>query len=212
MEELRSTAIIDSEILEDSRKKAERILSNSQNDCKVILDAVAGRVSEITKEKTLFYDEKVALYKRDLLASLPLERKRYLVEFEKQRVQEAMSDYLNGLSKDKKLLLLKNLVKRYKSYLEGHKVNVKVAGFKKEDILSLLKSELKASSIVECVEMDSVLKNNMKTEYGDAEGMIIETDDKSRLCRVFIGELIEQVIDKNNYELTTTLFCGRLPE
>ncbi len=212
MEELRSTAIIDSEILEDSRKKAERILVNSQNECKAILDAVAGRVATITEEKTSFYDEKIAHHKRDLLASMPLERKRYLVEFEKNQIQAAIVDYLNNLSTEKKLTLIKKLVSRYKSYLEGNKLKVKISGFKKEEILKILKAEFKADSILECEEMDSVMKNTFKTEYGEAEGMIIESDDKSKLCRVFIGELVEQIIDKNSYELATTLFSGGLPE
>ncbi len=212
MEELRSTAIIDSEILEDSRKKAERILTNSQNECKTIIDAVAQRVASITKEKSTFYDEKIDHHKRDLEASLPLERKRHLVEFEKKEIQQAIVAYLESLPKEKKLTLIKNLVKRYKTYLAGKKVRVQVAGFKKEDILTLLKTELKADSIVECTEMDSIIKSTFNTEYGDAEGMIIETDDKSCLCRVFIGEIVEQIIDKNSYELATTLFSGGLPE
>ncbi len=212
MEELRSTAIIDSEILEDSRKKAERILANSQTESKAILDAVAGKVETITKEKSAFYAEKVEAHKRDLLASLPLEKKRYLVEYEEREIRQAIVDYLSNVSNDKKLLLIKQLVKRYTNYLEGNKVRVQVAGFNTADILTLLKSELNANSVLECVEMNSVLRNAMKTEYGDAEGMIIETEDRSRLCRVFIGELIGEVIDKNNYELATTLFCGRLPE
>ncbi len=212
MEELRSTAIIDSEILEDSRKKAERILSNSETECKAILAAVKERVAEVTKEKTHFYDERIEIHKRDLAAAMPLERKRYLVEFEKNEVLKAIVEYLGNLSKDKKLQLIKSLFIRYKDYLEGCKVRIKVAGFKTEDILSLIKADLKSDLIIECVEMDAVLKSSLKTEYGEAEGMIIESEDKSRLCRVFIGELIDQIIDKNSYELTTALFCGRLPE
>ncbi len=212
MEELRSTAIIDSEILEDSRKKAERILANSEKECKAILDAVALRVAEITKDKTESYDKRIALHKQDLSASLPLESKRYLVEFEKKSVQDAMGEYLSSLSKDKKLILIKKLLKKYIPYLENHKVHVKIAGFKKEDIMTLLKSELKSNTVLECIEMDAVSKSIYKTDYDDAEGMVIETEDRSRLCRVFIGEIVESIIDNNNYELTTALFCGRLPE
>ncbi len=212
MEELRSTAIIDSEILEDSRKKAERILSNSQNECKSILDAVEEKVAEMTKEKTQLYEDRVAAHKRDLMASLPLERKRYLVEFEKKEIQKVIVDYLGSLTKEKKLSLIKNLCLRYKSYLTGNNVRVKVAGFKTEDVLNIVKTEINPKEVLECIEMDSVMKSTLKTEYGEAEGMIIETEDKSRLCRVFIGELVEQIIDKNSYELAAALFTGGLPE
>ena len=211
MEELRSTAIIDSEILEDSRKKAERILQNSKNECEDILKSVEGKVAEVTKEKTSLYEEKIAAYKRDLLASLPLEQKRYLVEYQEKQLQQAIVEYLDSLSKDKKLTIVKNIVAKYKEYINNSNITVLVAGFDKKDIEKLLKAELK-STILEIKDMDSVMASSYATNYGKVEGMIIQTEDKSRLFRVFIGELIEQILDDKCYELASTLFCGSLPE
>ena len=211
MEELRSTAIIDSEILEDSRKKAERILQNSKNECEDILKSVEGKVAEVTKEKTSLYEEKIAAHKRDLLASLPLEQKRYLVEYQEKQLQQAIVEYLDSLSKDKKLTIVKNIVAKYKEYINNSNITVLVAGFDKKDIEKLLKAELK-STILEIKDMDSVMASSYATNYGKVEGMIIQTEDKSRLFRVFIGELIEQILDDKCYELASTLFCGSLPE
>ncbi len=212
MEELRSTAIIDSEILEDSRKKAERILVNSETECEEILKSVASKVAEVTNEKTSLYEDKIATYKRDLLASLPLEQKRYLVEFQEKQMQQAIINYLESLSTEKKISIVSKLLERYKEYIEGTAITVLVAGFDKKDIEKLLKSELKNTTILECQDMDSVMLTSYTTNYGKTEGMIIQTEDKSRLFRVFIGELIEQILDNNSYELATALFCGSLPE
>ncbi len=212
MEELRSTAIIDSEILEDSRKKAERILANSKIDCENILKSVEGKIAEVTKEKTSLYDEKIVAYERDLLASLPLEQKRYLVEYQEKQIQHAIVEYLGSLSNEKKLTILKNIVTKYTEYLKDSSITVLVAGFDKKDIEELLNGEFKKCTILDCQDMDSVMQSSYTTKYGTVEGMVIQTEDKSRLFRVFIGELIEQILDNNCYELASTLFCGSLPE
>lgn len=212
MEELRSTAIIDKEILEDSRKKAERILANSVGECEAILTEVSQRIAKIRKEKQSLYDEKTASYKHDVVASLPLEKQRYLVRFEEKAVQKAITDYLVALPETKRLTLLEKLLERYKECLAGHKVTILTTGFKLQDIENLVASKLEKSAILYCKSMDVTMQSGLEAEFGDAKGMIIETEDKSRRCRVIIGELTEEMIDSYSYELTSTLFCGRLPE
>ncbi len=212
MEELRSTAIIDSEILEDSRKKAERILSHSLRECETILASTAKKIAEISKEKQAYYDNKVELYRREMFASLPLEQKRFLVEYEHNSMDVAIAEYFKNLTKDKKLDLITKLVKKYKDYLKDYKLVIKVAGFNSDEILSIVKKEYSDSTILKCEEIDPVLKATLESRYGQPEGMFIETEDKSRQCRIFLGELIEQVFDKNSYELATSLFSGGLPK
>ncbi len=212
MEELRSTALIDSEILEDSRKKAERILAHSLRECENILASVDKKIDASAKEKKVFYDEKIALYKKEMFASLPLEQKRYLVQFEQLAMQEAITEYFSNLSHDKKLILLSNLLKKYKDYLIQYSLVIKVVGFNKEDILALVKKEYSSATIISCDDMDPVLCASIESKYDALEGMIIESEDRSRQCRLFLGELVEQIIDKNSYELATTLFCGGLPK
>ena len=79
MEELRSTEILDKEIQEDARKKAGRILRDADAEAAKILAAVDSRVAAIRKEKENAYEQKIAAFKRDAEAALPLEEKRFLV-------------------------------------------------------------------------------------------------------------------------------------
>ena len=51
MEELRSTEILDKEIQEDARKKADKIVKNSQIEAQNILDSVDGRIEVARQEK-----------------------------------------------------------------------------------------------------------------------------------------------------------------
>ena len=113
MEELRSTEILDKEIQEDARKKAERILANADADCKKIINNVSVRIADIQKEKEIFYKEKLAQVIKDSDASVPLEKERFLVSFEGKVVIEAINDYLQQLDLKKQLQLIEKLLNRY---------------------------------------------------------------------------------------------------
>ena len=51
MQELRSTDILDKEILSDSRRKAEKILKNSDSECKELLDSLDSEIQKAKLEK-----------------------------------------------------------------------------------------------------------------------------------------------------------------
>ena len=124
MEELPSTEILDKEIQEDARKKADKIVKNSQKEAQNIIDGVEGRIETAKQEKEKLYAEKLTRFERDTNASLPLEKQRFLVSFEDEQVTNGIKNYLEKLSLEKKSELLKELLKKYKSILENRKVNI----------------------------------------------------------------------------------------
>ena len=58
MEELRSTEILDKEIQEDARRKAERILRKTDVECEKIKNSVSTRIETVTSEKNEEYKKK----------------------------------------------------------------------------------------------------------------------------------------------------------
>ena len=97
MEELRSTEILDKEIQEDARKKADKIVKNSQKEAQNIIDSVSGRIETAKQEKEKLYAEKLTRFERDTNASLPLEKQRFLVSFEDEQVTNGIKNYLEKL-------------------------------------------------------------------------------------------------------------------
>src|SRR5574344_165208 len=110
MEELRSTEILDKERQDDARKKAQRILTDADNQCKKILDDVESRIAAVSISKKAFYDGKIAVQIKDAEAAVPLEKERFLVSFEGKAVGCAIDEYLASLSEEKKLLIIKRLL------------------------------------------------------------------------------------------------------
>ena len=213
MEELRSTEILDKEIQEDARKKADKIVKNSQKEAQNIIDGVSGRIETAKQEKEKLYAEKLTRFERDTNASLPLEKQRFLVSFEDEQVTNGIKNYLEKLSLEKKSELLKELLKKYKSILENRKVNIFTVNFDKTLAEKMTKEILSNNSILSCLELSDYEKQILIEEYPNfVEGFVLKSDDKAITCRVLLCEIINNIKDKNSFELAETLFCGRLPQ
>ncbi len=212
MEELRSTEILDKEIQEDARKKAGRILRDADLEAGKILASVDTRVAAIRREKEALYEQKIASFRRDAEAALPLEEKRFLVSFEGNAVCAAINMYLKNLSEEKRLELLSSLLTRAAAVSTKKQVNVQFFGISPLNAEKLLKQHL-GSYVQSCVEIPYE-----KTGLSDIrgidihEGFIIETVDRQIKCRITLDELVGSVLDVSREELARTLFCGRLPQ
>lgn len=213
MEELRSTEILDKEIQEDARKKAERILANADAECKKILNDVSAKISAVKKEKETYYEEKLFQVKKDSEASVPLEKERFLVSFEGKVVIEAINRYLKQLDIQKQLKLIEKLLNRYKNIFADKKIQSLIFGFEQSDVEPLLKSVFGKSNVVSC---SVVAFNELDLDEPEGldvhKGVILESEDRAVRCRATFAEIVSEILDNNSLELTQTLFCGRLPQ
>ena len=66
MEEFRSTEILDKEIQDDARRKAEKLLKRAEIDGQKILDDVKVRIENTAKEKQAMYAARTEALKNDL--------------------------------------------------------------------------------------------------------------------------------------------------
>lgn len=213
MEELRSTEILDKEIHEDARKKAEKILSDADSECKKILEAVSNRIESVRKEKEAVYAEKLASDKKNSEASVPLEQERFLVSFESDAVMVAINNYLQKLEESKQLTLIKNLLNRYKDVLGAGRIKAQVFGFDLVAVESLLKDVFGSPKILECTQISYALSGAEDPVGLELhKGIILETQDDGIRCRATLGEVVAELIDAHSFELAQTLFCGRLPQ
>jgi len=206
MQELRSTEILDKEIRQDARLKAEALLKRADEECASILAGVEKRLQLARVEKQDFYDKKLADFQKDLEASAPLEKERMKVSFIQEELIKAANKYLAELSQEKRLELLLNSCSLNNQALEGKSFNVFVYGLDLEPV---------KEALVKTFKLD--LASLQKTEFGRLvvedelgleinEGIILEAADKSVRCRLTLTELFSRVMDKNRAELTRALF------
>lgn len=202
MQELRSSEILDKEILSDAQRKIEHILANANEECEKLLSGVEQRVSDAKKEKESFYEKKLMVQKKNLDASLPLEEQRFKVSFIQDSVIGAVNNYLSSLSEEQRIkMLIQN-----QHFNFDKKINSYIYGFNLEVVKKILSKEL-GSNLGTCsktefgkivIEKDIGLSKN--------EGIILEAEDKSLRVHLTLVEKISHILDKNRAELSEALF------
>ena len=205
MEELRSTEILDREIQEDARRKAERILKACEEECSRIHDDVAVRIEQAQKKKKSEYDARLVSYKCDIESTIPLEKQRRLVSFIDSAVQESLDRWFREIGEDRRLHIISELLESYRSILNGKKIQVYYAGYPIAKVTKLVSRIFGKDTIVSISESKAGF-----AVFSD--GIYIESDDKSIVCRATIDEIRRNLLAAKRQELAEALMGGRLPE
>lgn len=204
MEELRSTEILDREIQEDARRKAEKILKTCDAECRSIRDDVVLRMNRMKGEKEEEYRNRLEAYRTDVLSSIPLEKQRRLVSFIDTAVQEAFTAWFSALGTDRKLAIYQRMMERYGSVLENKKVAVTCIGYETGAVSRCVSSIFGSDRIlsVTAVESSPFL----------TDGILVSSEDGTVQCRASFEQLRQSLLDSRRQEMAEALMGGRLPE
>lgn len=218
MEELRSTDVLDKEIIDESRKKAEKLLGKAEETSQALLSGVDKKIADAQVASEQASEKRLALYKKNVNASLPLEKERYLVSYIHGSVIEAMNSYFANVSIEKRLGILQGLVERAKPCLGGNSVNALVISLDGEHSVTLKAAETMLKNTLGAA-VASVQKGDASALQGESvggflhnEGIILKTTDGSVTCRLTLAEKVKELLEDKTYELAEALFGGRLPE
>ncbi|MDR2433464.1 MAG: ATPase [Treponema sp.] len=112
MEELQSTEILDREILEDARKKAYRILKAADETIKAASGVWEKKTGETLEALSAKYAERRKLAAAEILARLPMDKRRAKAEKIESLLHQAVQAWYAGLDRDKVLAILKTELKK----------------------------------------------------------------------------------------------------
>ena len=202
MEELRSTEILDKEIHDDARRRAEKLLKAADSDCKEIERKAAEDFEKTSVSKKAEYEKALADYKRDSDASVSLEKQRHLVSFIDSSVQEALDGWFAAADKSKKLAALRRLLEKYSAVLTGKRFEALSRGFSKKDITSLASSVLGKDATLSVKELSEAEAGKLNI----SEGFTVRSEDGSVFCRVTCDELKLELLQNWREELAEKLF------
>lgn len=208
MEELRSTEILDREIQDDARRKAEKILKNSDVECRQILDEVEGRITATREEKKAEYLKRLEAYRRDSRSAIPLEKQRRLVSFIDGSVNSALEDWLSRIGEKRRLALFAGLLEGYRSVTLDQGIQVYFAGYQEADVRATVGRVFGNERIASVTAVPA----SRAAELGFTDGIYIETEDGSVSCRATLEEIRSGLLSTRREELAKALMGGRLPE
>jgi hypothetical protein len=116
MEELRSTEALDREILEDARKKAFRILKIADDTLAAQTQDWEAKTQTAIADLREAYSGQAEKAKVEILARLPLDKRRFRSETAEGFLVRAMDDFLRSLPKETLLSVLeRELTQRLKA-------------------------------------------------------------------------------------------------
>ena len=106
MEELRSTEVLDHEILEDARKKALRTLKTADDTITAQRQDWTKKTNRAVESIRKAYAEKLTKTKEEIFARLPLDKRQLRSEVAEGLLNTAMDDFLGGLKRETLLSIL----------------------------------------------------------------------------------------------------------
>ncbi|MBQ9538538.1 MAG: hypothetical protein IJU95_04650 [Treponema sp.] len=212
MEELRSTEALDNEIRNDARKRAGKILEKAKENALSLKDSTDKKLSDAIAEAERQSASRLEMQKKNIDASVPLEKGRQLVSFIYDSVMDAINSYLEQAGEARRFDIVSALVLRSKAFLDGKELEATVVGFDLQSAQKMLKKQL-GSSAVSCSAGNAhILDGERLSGLKFREGIILKAKDSSISCRLTLDEKMKEILDDKSYELSSTLFCGRLPE
>ncbi len=212
MEELRSTEALDNEIRNEARKRVGKILESARENAQTLKAGVEKKLTDAVAEAERQSAVRLELYRKNIDASIPLEKGRYLVSFIYDSVMDAVNAYLASGGEDKRLAIVTSLVERSKSFLEGKELEATVVGFDLAAAKAMLKKQL-GTAVVACNRGEAfLLDDEGLAGLKFREGILLKAKDASVNCRLTLDEKMKEILDEKSFELSSTLFGGRLPE
>ncbi|MCL2318869.1 MAG: ATPase [Treponema sp.] len=112
MEEIRSTEVLDREILEDARKKALKILKTADDSLEVQKRDWEKKQAEAVGSLKDVYAERLKRTGGEILARLPLDKRRLRAESSEAYLVKAMDDYLRSLTRETLLSILERELRK----------------------------------------------------------------------------------------------------
>lgn len=203
MEELRSTEILDKEIISDANKKAERILMKAEYESKNILAEVENRVAEELQKTEIQYQKKLQALEKDFNASVPLEKERFYVSFIQDSLIKGINEYLKNLSVEKQLEICTSGVKKldisdktFKAFVYGFDKNLCEKALK--NILGDSLKTVEETAFNQIIFEETFLEEN--------KGIILFTENEDIKCRFTLSEKMQSVLEDYRQELFDSLF------
>lgn len=197
MEELVSTEILEKEILEDARKKAERLLKGAAEDARRIEGATEGRKAEAAAEIERRSRAKAARHREELDARLPLEKARIKAAYVDSALREAVAAFVAALPEGRAEAMVAELLRGSAPFLDGKELRVRRRALGEAAAARAIAAALPAARVLDSVEDASL----------PAAGIVAEAADGSATMRATLDLAAESLLGQRRGELARAL-CG----
>jgi vacuolar-type H+-ATPase subunit H len=200
MEEIVSADAIQSEILEDARKKAARILEESEVESARNVAAIEAKAAEVVEEIVSSNEAKSARFRMETMARFPLERTRMRTAFVDGKLREAVGAYVSGLGEERVAALSEAMLAAGSAFFAGKDVELLRRGL----------SEAAARAAGTKTLANAASLTHAEDPSLPAPGMVARATDGSVLMRATMDLVEGRLLGEKRGELARALCAGAL--
>ena len=195
MEEIRGIEALAEEILNDARKRADRILRKAEEDARVVEAQADQKIQQALEALEREYQTKREAAARAMRAHLPLEQQRLDIEYRDAALRKALQDALAAVDPRLFGAWCVRRLRRAAELVRSSVANVMVCGLDastEQDLRALF-----ADSPSVSVEVSTSMKSR---------GLSVKPSDDSYHISITQDELVAWLLDEKRGELGAALF------
>jgi len=194
MEELRSTEVLDREILEDARKKAARFLKNADQLGKAAEAEWAKKLETDLAALDRKHRERIDNLVRETNARYPLDTRRMRAERAERKLREAMDTFIRSLPRTRLMDLLERELRQREAALSPLSLIAEAGGLDMKEAEDLLAS----------IRPIGAWTLNLQADCDPAKPWLVIRDDVVTV-RIGTSEIGETLLREKRAELATAL-------
>ena len=200
MEVVKNGELLETQVMEDARAKARRLLDTADRDSQSIREEGEKRLEGELRRVDDGRDLKLGTLRRELESSLPLDYRRTRLAFLQQALEKALAEYFAGLTPADVRRVVGEQLARAAGAFAGRNVLVRHVGMDAAEARRVIAESLPGAVVEKTVDMDG------EDAAAAVKGLIVECSDGSRRCRATFGELTLHLLEERRAELVTALF------
>jgi V/A-type H+-transporting ATPase subunit E len=204
MEILKTSEALETQILEDARKKASRVLEAVDKEIEAMRAAEEARAAGETKRLDAECEAKLRALRQELASSLPLDFMRTRLAATEQTLREALEEFFTSMKADELERILAAMLRKPAAAFRGTRVTVSCTGIDAAAARRIVQAAMPDAAIE-----DVQLRTDPPKGGGPAErtatGIILATVDRRIRFRATLDELAGLLMEERRGELATAL-------
>jgi len=194
MEILKTSEALETQILEDARKKASRVLETVEKEIAVLRAEGEARSAGETKRLDAECEAKLRALRQELASSLPLDFMRTRLAATEQTLRERLEEFFTSMKADELERILAAMLRKPAAAFRGTRVRVSCTGIE----------AAAARRIVQAAMPDTAIED-VQLQADLATGIILTTVDRRIRYRATLDELAGLLMEERRGELAAAL-------
>jgi V/A-type H+-transporting ATPase subunit E len=199
MDILKTSDALESQILEDARTKARRILESADKECAAIRAEAERAAQGEARSRQAVIDGQVEALRQELTASLPLDFMRTRLAFMQETMNRTLEELFDKLSGAELGRVIGKMLARAAYAFKDARVIVSCAGMSAEEAKRVVAANVPG------VTIESVTQLPAEAAKAAGKGVILQTSDAGRRYRGTLNEMRNLLFEEYREELVTAL-------